>query len=104
MIHARCCRTVCTVEPPIKDTPYQRHNIISFLATNDVAFQSLRRGHLSIKDKNCWSQGVLYNIEVPLYVCTLSFDIRNCGLKLTERRVARFIPDWCGMYKHTCLL
>ena len=25
-----------------------------------VYFQPLRRGHLPIKDKNCWSQGVLY--------------------------------------------
>ena len=32
-----------------------------------VYFQSLRRGHLPIKDKNCSSQGVLY-IDVPLYI------------------------------------
>ena len=30
-------------------------------------FQPLKRGHLPIKDKNCWFQGVLY-IEVPLYI------------------------------------
>ena len=51
LIHARCCRTVCTVEPPIKDTPYQRHNIISFLATNDVAFQEREMGEMRKKER-----------------------------------------------------
>ena len=55
-------------------TQYKKPLILrtSFFAPNYnfpillVYFQPLRRGHLPIKDKNCWSQGVLY-IEVSLY-------------------------------------
>ena len=71
-----------TVKPPIKDTPYkdtiQKTSILrtGFLAPNYnfpillVYFQPLRRGHLPIKDRNCWPQGVLY-IKVPLYTYVL---------------------------------
>ena len=65
-----------TVEPLLMDTLYKGHNRINLgtglMVTNEefhiltIHFEPLKRGQPLYKEKNVWSQGVLY-IEVPLY-------------------------------------
>ena len=48
-------------------------------------FQPLRRGHLPIKDKNCWSQGVLYSVwPTPFHTLGLVY------YRLQVQRVLHF--------------
>ena len=49
-------------------------------------------GHLTIKDKNCWSQGILY-IEVLLQLCTGAITfLANCA-RMVTRVLATDVQD-----------